>query len=190
MNTLKIFLASSEELKYERLLIAELVTKLNYIWYEDGVSIRLVKWEYLDSSMSIQHKQEDYNDELRQCDACIVLFWKKCGLYTKQEFDTACQLLNSDSNLVQLGVLFKECSEITDELQCFKDSIDISYSELCYTFTHDEQLQVLFIKQLLRCIQSKFETRYDKNAKWEHLRVSLTKREYILPKLIKFIQNI
>ena len=31
MKTIKIFLASSEELKYERLVIAELITKLNYL---------------------------------------------------------------------------------------------------------------------------------------------------------------
>ncbi len=57
MNKIKIFLASSEELKSERLVIAELITKLNFLWAEYDISIRLVKWEYLDSSMGAQHKQ-------------------------------------------------------------------------------------------------------------------------------------
>ena len=77
MKTIKLFLASSEELKHERLVIAEMVTQLNYSLAKFNVAIRLVKWEYLDSSMGVQHKQEDYNDYLRQCDMCVVLFWSK-----------------------------------------------------------------------------------------------------------------
>ena len=72
MKIIKLFLASSEELKPERLVIAELITKLNYLWAEYDISIRLVKWEYLDSSMGTRHKQEDYNDYLRQCDMCTM----------------------------------------------------------------------------------------------------------------------
>jgi hypothetical protein len=34
MKIIKLFLASSEELKPERLVIAELITKLNYLWAE------------------------------------------------------------------------------------------------------------------------------------------------------------
>ena len=39
MKTIKIFLASSEELKPERLVIAELITKLNFLWAEYDISI-------------------------------------------------------------------------------------------------------------------------------------------------------
>ena len=83
MKTIKIFLASSEELKPERLELADLVENINNVLEKQDITVRLVKWEYLDSSMGPQHKQEDYNDKLRECDICLVLYWTKFGMYTK-----------------------------------------------------------------------------------------------------------
>jgi len=124
MKTIKIFLASSEELKPERLVIAELITKLNYLWAEYDISIRLVKWEYLDSSMGTQHKQEDYNDYLRLCDMCVVVYWTKFGMYTEIELETAYQLLNSDSCLKHMCVIFKEGGDMTDSLKIFRNKYE------------------------------------------------------------------
>lgn len=89
MKTIKIFLASSEELKQERLELADLVEHLNHTLAKLDLHIQLVKWEYLDSSMGIKHKQEEYNEELRSCELCMVLYWTKFGMYTKTELDTA-----------------------------------------------------------------------------------------------------
>lgn len=124
MKIIKLFLASSEELKPERLVIAELITKLNYLWAEYDISIRLVKWEYLDSSMGTQHKQEDYNDYLRQCDMCVVMYWTKFGMYTEIELETAYQLLNSDSCLKHMCVIFKEGGNMTDGLKSFRNKYE------------------------------------------------------------------
>ena len=147
MKTIKIFLASSEELKPERLVIAELVTKLNYIWAEFYISIRLVKWEYLDSSMGAQHKQEDYNDHLRQCDMCVVLYWTKFGMYTEIELETAYQLLNSDSCLKHMCVIFKEGGNMTDGLKSFRNKYETEHPELCNSFQIESQLKELIYQK-------------------------------------------
>ena len=157
MTTIKIFLASSEELKPERLVIAELVTKLNYAWAEHDVSIRLVKWEYLDSSMGAQHKQEDYNDHLRQCDMCVVLYWTKFGMYTEIELETAFNLYNSDCGMSQMSVLFKEGGEMTDGLKSFKQRFEAEHPEMCLAFDSEAGLKKIFYQQIVSCLERKNE---------------------------------
>lgn len=82
MKTIKKFLASSEELKPERDEMDTLVGNLNLRLSLFDLNIQLVKWEFLDSSMGPKHKQEEYNEELRDCDICLVLFWTRFGDYT------------------------------------------------------------------------------------------------------------
>lgn len=93
MKTIKIFLASSEELKQERLELADLVENLNQRLGVLDLQIQLVKWEYLDSSIGPKHKQEEYNEALRNCEMCLVLYWTRFGDYTTYELDTAYQEL-------------------------------------------------------------------------------------------------
>ena len=108
MKTIKIFLASSEELKPERLELADLVENINNVLEKQDITVRLVKWEYLDSSMGPQHKQEDYNDKLRECDICLVLYWTKFGMYTKTELDTAYGELCAGRNPHKIYIYFKD----------------------------------------------------------------------------------
>jgi hypothetical protein len=165
MNKIKIFLASSEELKSERLVIAELITKLNFLWAEYDISIRLVKWEYLDSSMGAQHKQEDYNDYLRQCDMCVVMYWTKFGMYTEIELETAYQLLNSDSCLKHMCVIFKEGGNMTDGLKSFRNKYETEHPELCNSFQIESQLKELIVQQIVQCVQYKLEAEHELLAK-------------------------
>lgn len=165
MTTIKIFLASSEELKPERLVIAELVTKLNYIWAEYDITLRLVKWEYLDSSMGSQHKQEDYNDYLRECDMCVVLYWTKFGMYTEIELQTAYQLLTSDSCLKQMCVMFKEGGSVTEGLKCFREKFEIEHPDLCCAFENESQLKELFTRQVIQSVAEKKEKEHEVLAK-------------------------
>ena len=61
MRTIKVFLASSDELTYERLQFDSLFNHLNRIFRPRGLYLELSMWEYLDSSMGIKRKQEEYN---------------------------------------------------------------------------------------------------------------------------------
>ena len=214
MTTLKIFLASSEELKPERLVIAELVTTMNYAWAEHDVSIRLVKWEYLDSSMGAQHKQEDYNDHLRQCDMCIVLYWTKFGMYTEIELETAYRLYNSDGGMSQMSVFFKDGGEMTDGLKAFRQRYEAEHPELCQSFDSEASLKELFCQQIVSCLERKNEEEHSNLAKkvkraekllamteedepeyeeyksnLKSAKVALEHNENFMTKIIKSIQN-
>lgn len=121
MKKIKIFLASSEELKQERLELAGLIGYMNLILESKDIHIYLVKWEYLDASMSELHKQEEYNRVLEQCDICLVLFWNRFGKYTKTEFDRAfSRSMEGDKKKMELLVYFKEGNEYNEELEAFK----------------------------------------------------------------------
>ena len=58
MKTIKVFIASSEELKLERLEFTDMLQQLNRILKPRGLEIEPVKWEYLDASMGPVHKQD------------------------------------------------------------------------------------------------------------------------------------
>jgi hypothetical protein len=164
-RTIKIFLASSEELKPERLAIAELITHLNYLWAGYGICLRLVKWEYLDSSMGAKHKQEDYNEYLRECDMCVVLYWTKFGMYTEIELETACQLLVSDNRMKQMAVMFKDEDNATPELKEFRKKFESQHTDICFQFLNEAQLKTLFIQQIINRIQLEVEIEHEKLKK-------------------------
>ena len=180
MKTIKIFLASSEELKPERLALAELVTKLNYAWAEYDVTIRLVKWEYLDSSMGAQQKQEDYNDQLRQCEICIVLYWTRFGMYTEMELETAYSLCNSGGSMSQMSVFFKDGVEMTDELKAFRKQYEAEHPQLCHSFVDNNELNDIFCQQIINCLQRKNEEEHSvlaKNVKKIQKLLSITEED-------------
>ena len=52
MKTIKVFIASSEELHLERLEFTDMIQQLNKALKPRGIEIEPVKWEYLDSSMN------------------------------------------------------------------------------------------------------------------------------------------
>ena len=76
MKTIKIFLASSTELRPERDAMELLVCRLNKLFKYRGIALELERWEELDSSTGYLRKQDDYNEVLRQCDICLLLFWR------------------------------------------------------------------------------------------------------------------
>lgn len=69
-------------LELERDKFASLINQLNRIFNRRGLELESVIWEYLDSSMSKKRKQDEYNEELRQCEICLVVFWNVFGDYT------------------------------------------------------------------------------------------------------------
>ena len=160
MKKIKIFLASSEELKDERLELAGLIGHINYALEKCDVKLYLVKWEYLDASMSQVHKQEEYNQKLEECDICIVLFWTRFGQYTKEELDTAFQK-KKEGNLKKLYVAFKDSAgNETPELAEFKSGFSKEYGLPYFTFRNAHELKVEFLKQFDDIQKELFENRF------------------------------
>lgn len=101
---------------------------MNLALENEDVWIYLVKWEYLDASMSESHKQDEYNRTLEQCDLCFVLFATRFGKYTKSELNTAySKLCDKGNDKGRLNIFFKDVTTETDELKEFKLTFSKSY---------------------------------------------------------------
>ena len=147
MKTIKVFIASSEELKMERLEFTDMLQQLNRILKPRGVEVEPVKWEYLDASMGPLHKQEEYNRELKTCEMCLVLYWTKFGEYTESELNTAYTELCAGRNPRKLYVYFKDTTAITPELQAFKESFATKYGHFYCRFENVDTLRLHFLLQ-------------------------------------------
>lgn len=162
MKKIKIFLASSEELKRERLEIADLIGHMNLALENEDVRIYLVKWEYLDASMSESHKQAEYNKTLERCELCFVLFATRFGKFTESELKTAYdKLCDGGKDNGKLTVFFKDTDSETDGLREFKASFKDSYPEIrTERFDSIESLKLEFLKEWNRYQQNHLEDKY------------------------------
>lgn len=126
-KTIKVFIASSEELKEERNELIAIEKRINDNLKQHGVEIKIVEWEFMDPAMSATRKQDDYNNELRSCDICCVICWQKLGKYTAEEFKIAHEAKMKGGSLHKIYIFFKEPGEYTDELKAFKKGIEEDY---------------------------------------------------------------
>ena len=99
MKTLKIFLASSEELANDRNAFGNLVRRLDNIYEKRGIRIELFEWEDSDAAYNNRRKQDEYNEEVRTSDMFLALFYKKAGQFTIEEFDAATESSHSKSSI-------------------------------------------------------------------------------------------
>lgn len=153
MKTIKIFIASSNELEKERLLMASLANDLSTKLEKVGIQVIAVEWESLDASMGAPHKQDEYNEKLRECDMCMVLYWTKFGMYTKTELDTAYNEKIAGKNPQKLWVYFKEIDDPskqpTEELKEFRDSFPTKYGHFYTPFANFDTLKAHFLLQFM-----------------------------------------
>jgi len=89
MNTKKIFLASSSELKEDREQFEIFINRKNKDWVEKGVFLKLIVWEDFLDALSQTRLQNEYNKAIQECDLFVMLFCTKVGQYTEEEFETA-----------------------------------------------------------------------------------------------------
>lgn len=88
-RVVKVFLASSDELFSDRVLVGDMVRRLNNLYRKRGVEIELFKYEDFESYLESKPKQCVYNDKIRESDMFMALFHRKAGEYTIVEFDVA-----------------------------------------------------------------------------------------------------
>jgi len=88
-TTVKIFLASSAELKEDRDALRLYISHQNDKWHKNGVYIELVQWEFFLDVMSKTRLQDEYNKALKECDIFLSLFFTKVGKFTEEEFEQA-----------------------------------------------------------------------------------------------------
>jgi formylglycine-generating enzyme required for sulfatase activity len=88
-NTIKIFLASSSELKKDREQFEIFINRKNKDWVKKGSFLELVVWEDFLDFMAQTRLQDEYNQAILGCDLFVMLFCTKVGKYTAEEFETA-----------------------------------------------------------------------------------------------------
>ena len=158
MRIVKVFIASSEELQPERERFDTLFNHFNNIFERRGIMLLPVKWEFLDASMGEEHKQEEYNRAIRECDLCVVMFWQKFGTYTDTELRVADAEQRAGRMPKKVYVFFKEPGDYTAEIETFKSGFEQEYGHFYCKFNTSDQLQLDFTLQLERYLQSNLTT--------------------------------
>ncbi len=101
VRTIKIFLASSSELKEDRDAFDLYFRQQNDRLRKQGIYLEIVRWENFLDAMSETRLQNEYNQEVKACDIFVSLFFSKTGKYTEEEFDTAHkQFLNTKKPII------------------------------------------------------------------------------------------
>jgi len=157
-RTIKIFLASSSELKEDREAFDLYFRQANDHWIEKGIYPRILRWENFLDAMSETRLQEEYNKEVRNCDIFVSLFKTKTGKYTEEEFDVAHETFKTKRKPF-IYTYFKnaqiDLANITEEINtilAFKKKLsNLGYYHTHYTSIEDLKLQ--FQQQLDKLIE-------------------------------------
>jgi hypothetical protein len=89
LRTIRIFLASSAELREDRDAFDLYFRQQNDQLRKKGVYLEIVRWENFLDAMSDTRLQDEYNKAIRACDIFVCLFFTKTGKFTEEEFDIA-----------------------------------------------------------------------------------------------------
>ena len=150
MKTIKIFLASSEELDYDRMVFGNLVRRLDDIYEKRGIRIKLFEWEDYDAAFNDRRKQDEYNDNVRESDIFLALFHKKAGKFTIEEFDIASEEFQKHAS----PKVFTFCKDLkadeeeSPELAEFKKRLFDEMGHYWCRYDSRESLQLQFVMQL------------------------------------------
>ena len=150
MKTIKIFLASSEELDYDRMAFGNLVRRLDDMYEKRGIRIKLFEWEDYDSAYNDKRKQDEYNEYVKQSDIFLALFHKKAGKFTVEEFKVASQEFKEHASpkVYTYCKDLKPGEEETKELKEFKDHLFNEMGHYWCRYDNRESLQLQFVMQL------------------------------------------
>jgi small GTP-binding protein len=88
-RTIKIFLASSSELREDRDAFDLHFRQVNDRWLQKGIYLKIMRWETFLDAMSETRLQDEYNAEVKESDVFVSLFKTKTGKYTEEEFEVA-----------------------------------------------------------------------------------------------------
>jgi hypothetical protein len=153
MQTKKIFLASSEELRADRVAFELMIGQLNQDWVPRDMFFHLLVWENFIDAMSKEGLQQEYNKAIQGCDIFVLLFFTKVGPYTAEEFETAFGIFRA-GNKPLIYTYFKDDLVLTGDI----DESIISLLEFkkklgalrhYYTrYRSAEELKWLFSRQL------------------------------------------
>jgi hypothetical protein len=162
MDTKKIFLASSSELKDDRKEFEILINRKNNAWVDQGVFLQLIVWEDFLDAMSRTRLQDEYNKAIRGCDVFVMLFFTKVGLYTAEEFEIAFKQFKA-TNKPFIFTYFKDAQISTGSINladltsllAFKEKL-AALGHFYTAYKNTEGLQLHFLQQLDKLAKNGF----------------------------------
>ena len=89
MSEIKIFLASSSELRGDRDQFEIFISDKNDEWRDRDIFLRVIRWENFLDAMSAEGLQSEYNKAVEDCDIFVMLVQNKVGPFTAEEFSHA-----------------------------------------------------------------------------------------------------
>ena len=152
MNIIKIFLASSSELKGDREQFEILINRENKEYIKKGIFLELVIWEDFLDAMSPTRLQNEYNKAIAGCDVFVSLYWTKVGQYTEEEFEKAFASFKVN-NKPLIYTFFKEAPILPSQAKQMQTVFDFQgkLSKLGHFYTNYADINDLrykFSKQL------------------------------------------
>ena len=150
MTTIHIFLGSSlGELRLDREEMGNYVRKLNDIYRERDVYIKLYECEYENAAMVKGRKQEEYNEEIRQSDIFLVLFYNKAGQYTIEEFHEAYKQFQKTGAPAILTCFRQGEGYAPDQSVLeFMDELDEQLGHYFKRYTHIDSVKLTLLLQM------------------------------------------
>ena len=150
MTTIHIFLGSSlDELHLDRMEIGNYVRKLNDIYRDRDVYIKLYECEDENAAMVKGRKQEEYNEEIRQSDIFLVLFYNKAGQYTIEEFREAYKQFQK-TGAPAILTCFRQGEGYAPEQSVleFMDELDKQLGHYFKRYTHIDSVKLTLLLQM------------------------------------------
>lgn len=150
MKTIKVFLASSEELEDDRVRFGNLIRKLNEIYLKRGIEIKLFEWEDYDAAYNGVSKQEEYNEQISDSDIFLALFHINAGKYTLEEFNCATEEFKKHASpkiYTYIKALAPGESE-SQELKTFKAKLLKDLGHYWCSYNNTDTLHLHFVMQL------------------------------------------
>ena len=150
MKTIKIFIASSEELEDDRNAFGNLVRRLNKTYEKRGIHLELFEWEDYDAAYNDRRKQDEYNDEVRASDMFLAVFHTKAGKFTIEEFDVATE----ESHKKGSPKSYVYCKDLRDgeiESEELKELKRLLFDEMGHywsRYANRDTMQLHFVMQL------------------------------------------
>lgn len=166
-KTIKIFIASSiveEEAKLDRLLIENFIYRNSNDFEEQyDIKIKPILCENLDEAYSSVRKQEEYNEEIRDSEICFIIFFKKAGPYTQEEFEVARKAFEQ-SGKPKIYIFFKNLKEGEGEQQLydFRKKLEQEFNQYIHTFDHIDtiKMRILAVLHEMKFVEIKTRNGY------------------------------
>ena len=151
-KTYNIFLASSNELREDRIAFGDFIRNLDNIYENRGIRIKLFKWEDYDAAYNDCRKQGEYNENVKTSNMFLTLFSTIGGKYTIEEFNVAVEAYrkNRSPKVYVYCKTLQEGQEETPALKRFKNKLKKELEYFWINYSNQDNLQLHFMLQFLQ----------------------------------------